>query len=198
MYILMKRDMRAKVFLLCQICGFMCNYKSIKNWRSRRSKTILNIRTIINDMIIHPHSHCCHYKFWKAGLPICIYQIALAVLSSLGCVVEGTRFLCHSHYLGSLMHLKMLPVFVVYFVHLVLVIAKFRSYNKAQSRNLKSTTSWFHSWFCSVVSFCQVIAKWKLITLNSYKVKCKGIFLSWLSLIMNLNNNWNEMTKLFL
>ena len=38
MYILMKRDMSAKLFLLCHICGFMCNYKSINNRRSRRSK----------------------------------------------------------------------------------------------------------------------------------------------------------------
>ena len=46
MYILMKRDMGAKLFLLCQICGFMCNYKSIKKQRSQRLKTILNICTI--------------------------------------------------------------------------------------------------------------------------------------------------------
>ena len=29
MYILMKRDICAKLFLLCQICGFMCNYNTI-------------------------------------------------------------------------------------------------------------------------------------------------------------------------
>ena len=31
MYILMKRDICAKLFLLCQIRGFFCNYKSIIN-----------------------------------------------------------------------------------------------------------------------------------------------------------------------
>ena len=39
---------------------------------------------------------------------------------------------------------------------------------------------------------------WMNPSLNSYKVKCKAIFLSWLSLIMNLNDNWNELTNLFL
>ena len=42
MYILMKRDMRAKLFFFCQICGFMCSYKSINNQRSWRSKIFLN------------------------------------------------------------------------------------------------------------------------------------------------------------
>ena len=32
---------------------------------------------------------------------------------------------------------------------------------------------------------------WMNLSLNSYKVKCKAIFLSWLSLIMKLN--WNEL-----
>ena len=39
---------------------------------------------------------------------------------------------------------------------------------------------------------------WMNLSLNSYKAKCKDIFLSWLSLIMDLNDNWNELTKLFL
>ena len=46
MYILMKRDMRDKLFLLCQLCGFLCNYRSSNNWRSRRSKTILCVTLI--------------------------------------------------------------------------------------------------------------------------------------------------------
>ena len=44
----MKRDMTARLFLLCQITGFMCNYKSVNNRRSQRLKTILSIRTNIN------------------------------------------------------------------------------------------------------------------------------------------------------
>ena len=31
MYIFMKRDMTARLFLLCQISGFMWNYKSFNN-----------------------------------------------------------------------------------------------------------------------------------------------------------------------
>ena len=50
MYILMKRDMSDKLFLLCQICGFICNYKSFNNPRSQRLKTILNIQTITNNV----------------------------------------------------------------------------------------------------------------------------------------------------
>ena len=46
----MKRDMSAKLFLLQQICGFICNYKSIYNCRSCISKTFLNIRTIIQSL----------------------------------------------------------------------------------------------------------------------------------------------------
>ena len=53
MYILMKRNMSAKLLLLCQICGFMCNYKSINK---QRLKTILNIRTIISRTVWTPNS----------------------------------------------------------------------------------------------------------------------------------------------
>ena len=41
MYILMKRDISARLFLLCQIPWFVCSNKSFINWRSRRSKTLL-------------------------------------------------------------------------------------------------------------------------------------------------------------
>ena len=47
MYILMKRDMSAGLFFLCQISGLMSNYKSFNNQRSQKSKTIPNINTII-------------------------------------------------------------------------------------------------------------------------------------------------------
>ena len=58
MYILMKRDINAKLFLLCQICGFMCNYKSINNQRSRRnpvkpraSQSELSVNTTRRDLL---------------------------------------------------------------------------------------------------------------------------------------------------
>ena len=53
MYILMKRDMSARLFLLCQICGFMCNYKSINNQRSRRSKTIIYAHCAFSSLSDH-------------------------------------------------------------------------------------------------------------------------------------------------
>ena len=64
----MKRDMSAKLFLLSQICGFMCNYKSINNRRYRRLKTIL--------FIIYPNiweQKCCFPKWscwdqWRGNI----------------------------------------------------------------------------------------------------------------------------------
>ena len=39
---------------------------------------------------------------------------------------------------------------------------------------------------------------WMNLSLDSYKAKCIALFLSWLSLLINWNDNWNELTKLFL
>ena len=87
MYILMKRDMSARLFLLCQICGFMCNYKSINNQRSRRSETIL-IKVIqlkrINISFIHSLKIRlkCYYTItiysrmiFKYGITACLSDV---------------------------------------------------------------------------------------------------------------------------
>ena len=54
MYILMKRDVCPKLFLLCQMCGFMCNNKSLNKlkiskmenyvFQTKRSKTLSQIQ----------------------------------------------------------------------------------------------------------------------------------------------------------
>ena len=72
----MKRDMSDKLFILCQICGFKCNYKSINNRRSQRTKTILKIRTIILNILLVQIQVLSHLIFLRPFLSLfkCIYK----------------------------------------------------------------------------------------------------------------------------
>ena len=82
-YFLMKRDMCTRLFLACQIPGFMCNYKPFNNRRYPRSKDILSSLMVTAKLELQQ---------WSAKLPIGVIKDKRSNCCSITCVTRGTKY----------------------------------------------------------------------------------------------------------